>query len=625
MIKKKFKVTIVLMAIFLCWTVGQAVVIENHNGTSANKPKAVEFNLSNLPEPLFNAPLADSLIETWEDGTLPPWTTSSSGTAYLWGIRDTGDVYGPSIPAASGTYFAGMPVADVAEYTGQRNGRLVSPIINTTGWTNLYLAFNHWADFEGTATNFDGGIVEISKDSGVTWKQIDSLVLGHLNPTYDERFAGGSYLGVKWGYCYDTGTPIQWTAVKTGDLFALGYATAGNKVAIRFYFASDQLAGGNGWFVDDIKITSYPPPDLQPPVVEHTALPDTIDTLNTMTVKVRATDEGSGVDTDSVLLYYKIEDGAYVSLKMTSVGADTFSAIMPRQQWYTDVYYHFQAADLANPPNIVTTPEYSYEVTDARTIQYDDGQPYWVAGDLAPGNGLFNEFTWADVGFDSVMLHKVIMYFDGYGPFDLQVYAFQAAWPGAMLLSKPDTSPGYMIYTVDITDDSIRVQDPSCLVGWIEYVMGIDTARVMMDPTQEWPQIQWGWIGGAWQQTAYAGGDFMIRLKVLPLPRPIPGVQESPKPQEHLLFSLKQVAPNPMRTNTVIEYQVPKAQSVLLRIYDVSGKLVKTLVNGRKEAGIHQVTWNAQDEQGSAVANGIYFYQLQGEKQNLTRKLVVTR
>jgi flagellar hook assembly protein FlgD len=80
-----------------------------------------------------------------------------------------------------------------------------------------------------------------------------------------------------------------------------------------------------------------------------------------------------------------------------------------------------------------------------------------------------------------------------------------------------------------------------------------------------------------------------------------------------------------MRNSTAIEYYVPTAQRVSLRIYDVSGQLVKTLLDSPMEAGTHQAVWNGLDEQGRAVSSGVYFYQLQGETENTTKKLVVTR
>jgi flagellar hook assembly protein FlgD len=83
--------------------------------------------------------------------------------------------------------------------------------------------------------------------------------------------------------------------------------------------------------------------------------------------------------------------------------------------------------------------------------------------------------------------------------------------------------------------------------------------------------------------------------------------------------------PNPMHSSAIIDFQIPTAQKVTLRIYNATGQLVKTLVDSYKDAGIHRVVWNGLDEQERVVPHGIYFYQLQGEADHATRKLVVTR
>ena len=48
-----------------------------------------------------------------------------------------------------------------------------------------------------------------------------------------------------------------------------------------------------------------------------------------------------------------------------------------------------------------------------------------------------------------------------------------------------------------------------------------------------------------------------------------------------------------------------------LRIYDVSGRLIRTLVDEPQTAGEKTVTWNGRDTQGRSVASGVYFYRLQ--------------
>jgi hypothetical protein len=619
MMKKGFMISTMVFIFALFFSVSHAVVAENQAGYT------VEVEL--IPEiqemyviPDFYQVRQESLVDDFERASIAPWTT----TGYTWGIRDTTNTYGPNEPAESGYRYAGIPASDIAGYGGDQTGRLLTPSIALTGWGALYLSFNYWGDFEGPATNFDGGFLSISPDNGTTWYQIDSLAEGHLNPTYDEGLAASPH---EWAYCYDTGEGDSvwwWLNVVSLDLMDLGYVSAGDTIKIRFVFKSDQLANGQGWFVDDVKITSYPPPDFQPPVIVHTPLTDTPDTVNAYTVTADITDEGSGVDTDSVYLYYKIEDGSLVPEQMINSSGDTYEAVIPPQSWHSDVYYYIQAADLATPPNMKTTATYNFEVTDAQTIVYDDGQPYWVPSDLVAGNGVFNNFTFSDVALDSGILHEVWYYFSSAGPFDMKVYEYGAGWPGPLVFEYLGlTSPGYAWYKQEIDSFDIHMVDYA-LAGWIAGEARTETTWVLMDPTLDYPQVMWGWTGGAWQQTPYTGGDYMIRLKVIPLPRPIPGIAENGDPQK-LTFGLTKTLPNPMHSNTIIEFQTPTSQKITLRIYDVTGQLIKNLVNTKVDAGIHQITWNGVDDQGRAVASGVYFYQLQGENDSVAGKLVVTR
>jgi hypothetical protein len=101
------------------------------------------------------------------------------------------------------------------------------------------------------------------------------------------------------------------------------------------------------------------------------------------------------------------------------------------------------------------------------------------------------------------------------------------------------------------------------------------------------------------------------------------GLEEKPPFSISPDFTLCQSKPNPFRDRTVISYSVPRALDVSIGVYDLSGRLVTTLVNGRQPAGRHTVTWNRTDGTGNRVASGVYFYKLTSGNYRTTRKLVV--
>jgi hypothetical protein len=75
-------------------------------------------------------------------------------------------------------------------------------------------------------------------------------------------------------------------------------------------------------------------------------------------------------------------------------------------------------------------------------------------------------------------------------------------------------------------------------------------------------------------------------------------------------FILQQNYPNPFNTNTTIRYAISNVSNVSIIIYNVLGQTVKTLVNGRKDAGNYEVSWNGKDDDGHAISSGIYIYKL---------------
>jgi hypothetical protein len=90
-------------------------------------------------------------------------------------------------------------------------------------------------------------------------------------------------------------------------------------------------------------------------------------------------------------------------------------------------------------------------------------------------------------------------------------------------------------------------------------------------------------------------------------------------------FALNQNYPNPFNPMTKIGFSIPRAGRVSLKIYDIRGRLVKTLVDGQVPAGRHEETWLGDDSRGRPVASGVYLYRLHTEQETKTRKMAVVR
>ena len=90
-------------------------------------------------------------------------------------------------------------------------------------------------------------------------------------------------------------------------------------------------------------------------------------------------------------------------------------------------------------------------------------------------------------------------------------------------------------------------------------------------------------------------------------------------------LTLAQNRPNPFGGQTAIRFTLPQAGPVSLRVYDVAGRVVRTLINGLSQPGAYQAVWNGMNDDGRLVSQGIYFARLAAQGRELERKLVLMR
>ncbi len=83
--------------------------------------------------------------------------------------------------------------------------------------------------------------------------------------------------------------------------------------------------------------------------------------------------------------------------------------------------------------------------------------------------------------------------------------------------------------------------------------------------------------------------------------------------------------PNPFNPKTTIKFALSSAETVHLNVYDLSGRMVKTLVDGPMAAQDHEVIWDGKDDSGSRVASGVYFYKLVAGDFTATEKMVMLK
>ena len=91
------------------------------------------------------------------------------------------------------------------------------------------------------------------------------------------------------------------------------------------------------------------------------------------------------------------------------------------------------------------------------------------------------------------------------------------------------------------------------------------------------------------------------------------------------VLSLYQNKPNPFNPVTTIKYNLSARGCVVLDVYDVSGRMIKRLVDDEQAKGPHNVIWNGKDSAGNMVSSGVYFYILKTENDQKSRKMVLLK
>jgi hypothetical protein len=218
-----------------------------------------------------------------------------------------------------------------------------------------------------------------------------------------------------------------------------------------------------------------------------------------------------------------------------------------------------------------------------------------ICGNVAPlGSGIYSTLA-HPVVVNSIFWNEGMNVFQSGGLVSIQYSDVRGGWPDT---GNIDADPGFL------PDTAYRLSATSPCIG-----AGTDSAR----------------INGIWYRApslCFYGG-----------PRPDPrgtrpdiGACESPlwtdvpflDVSHPIRFVLGQNYPNPFNPSTTINYGLPVACEVRLGVYDLLGRELAVLVNGRKDAGVHEVRFD-----GSGLSSGVYLYRLQAGEFVQTMKLVL--
>ena len=98
-------------------------------------------------------------------------------------------------------------------------------------------------------------------------------------------------------------------------------------------------------------------------------------------------------------------------------------------------------------------------------------------------------------------------------------------------------------------------------------------------------------------------------------------VADDPNLSIPIEFGLDQNYPNPFNPETEIPFRVPQESDVVLKIFNIRGQLVRTLIQADYTPGFHSIRWDGKDNNGISVSSGLYIYQLQAGEFVQVRKM----
>ena len=105
----------------------------------------------------------------------------------------------------------------------------------------------------------------------------------------------------------------------------------------------------------------------------------------------------------------------------------------------------------------------------------------------------------------------------------------------------------------------------------------------------------------------------------------ISAIEEHTDIDEPIQFDIVSITPNPAKNHITISYTMKMSGYASLKVYDITGKIICTLVNGIESAGTKTIYWDGKDDAHYNVPNGVYFLKLNADNEIYTKKLIVVR
>jgi DNA-binding beta-propeller fold protein YncE len=231
---------------------------------------------------------------------------------------------------------------------------------------------------------------------------------------------------------------------------------------------------------------------------------------------------------------------------------------------------------------------------------FDDVDACWdEIGSAMGADSAYIAWCDADTNFAQTALWSSSLDFSPDG--DLLVGALTAGWGGPL---------GGTYWMFDVEDYE---EGPFAMVGnWHDWE---GTGEGVTDGPRG---AAWDADGNLYLADFYSGGVYHYAADYS-------SVSDDPKSVVPSGYVLKQNYPNPFNPDTKIEFTIPASEHVSVNVYNLEGRLVKTLIDQEMRSGQHVVRWDGTNQVGTKVATGMYIYQLKTNSTVLHRRMTFVK
>lgn len=354
-------------------------------------------------------------------------------------------------------------------------------------------------------------------------------------------------------------------------------------------------------------------PDNKPPVLTITQpIPPSLKTQGPYTASVVATDN-IAVDKDSVFIYFKkendiLEQRAKLRYWGEDTFIDTFSLATPVIAGQNILYY-FTARDSSSVKNLTRYPDTGYfkliigreiiEDFESGTSKWNLGT-YWGLTDTLKNSGKYSITDSPNRNYfpntkDTIILLQ-----------NVDLSPFSAGWVKFWRSYRLNTGDSVFI---DISRNGVDWENLKFYkkqFPWLATISGLDSIEIdnYFGPGNNAVTIRFRIHSDG---SLEADGVYFDDIEFISLESTLDVNNIEQVPDN---FSLYQNYPNPFNPITTIKYQLPEESYVSLKIYNILGQEIKTLMEGVQKAGYNTISWDSKNNLGVKVSSGIYIYKL---------------